>query len=97
MEKIKIKKTDNTIIDIRKTEDTEFELTNKKGETRTIIVREYYSNSEYGGYDNEETLYHKLGTSDFEITDWEQWVIDMFGEEVDADTLIDDIREKCNN
>ena len=95
---IVIKKTDNTIVNKRVTEDTEFDLTNSKGETRTIIVREYYdSGSEYEMAESEETIYHKLGTSDFEITDWEQWVIDMFGEEVDADTLIDDIREQCNN
>ncbi len=97
MEKINIKKTDTREVSVQKTEDTEFDLTNSKGEVRTIIVREYYSNSEYGDYDNEETLYHKLGTSDFEITNWEEWVLEMFGEEVDADTLIDDIREACNN
>ena len=70
---IVIKKTDSTIVNKRVTEDTEIDLTNSKGETRTIRVREYYeSGSEYEMAESEETLYHKLGTSDFEITDWEQ-------------------------
>lgn len=95
---IKIKKTGSEIVNLRKTEDTEFELTNKKGETITIMVRERYdSGDEYQMAESEETIFHKLGTSDFEISNWEEWVLEMFGEEVDADTLIDDIREKCNN
>ena len=98
MKKIKIKKTGSEVVNLRRTEDTEFDLTNDKGEVRTILVREFYdSGDEYQMAESEEYIYHKLGTSDFEITDWEQWVIDMLGEEVDADTLIDDIREQCNN
>jgi hypothetical protein len=99
---MKIEKTNNTIISIRKTEDTDFTLTNNKGETREITVREFYSDSEYEGYESEETIMDKSGE---EINNFDEWLLEFMGcpvdsdnePEADPDDLIDEIRELCNN
>ena len=99
---MKIEKTNNTIISLRKTEDTDFTLTNNKGEKREITVREFYSDSEYEGYESEETIMDKQGN---EIEGFDEWLMEFMGcpidsdnePEADPDDIIDEIREKCNN
>lgn len=88
---IKIEKTDEQVISIRKTTETTFTLTDKDGKEREIKIGNYNQDDEIAGWDSDETIY----CDNENITDYfEDWVAKELGEEVDADNLLDEMREQ---
>jgi FKBP-type peptidyl-prolyl cis-trans isomerase (trigger factor) len=92
---MKIEKTSEEIVRMRKTTSTLFTLTNKKGESKEIEIQNYYQDDDLAGYESEETITvinDKVPNED--ITDtFDDWALE-FDPEEDPDTLIDNLREQ---
>jgi len=91
---MKIEKTNEEITNIRKTTVYDFILTNDKGEEKEIRISTYYCDDEMTGYDNDETFYEVNDKRETEIDSWEDFVEKFFGEDADADEILDEIHDK---
>ena len=90
---MEIKKTDQEITSMVKTTMTYFTLTNDKGEELDVSIEDYYCDRD-GSYDQEETIWNESEKK--EIKDWEEWCINFFGEDIDPDNVIDEMRDLIN-
>jgi hypothetical protein len=91
---MKIEKTNEEITSIRKTTQTDFTLTNSKGESKEIQIVNYTCDDGNCNYENEETILDmSVGKYGEDITDLMEW-LEKFEPEADADDLLDEIREK---
>jgi len=86
---IKIEKTNEQVLSIRKTTEATFTLTDKKGREIELVINNYNQDDEIAGWDNDETI----TCDDIVIDDFNEWVENTLGEEVDADSLLDEMRD----
>ena len=87
---MEIKKTSQKITSMVKTTMTYFTLMNDKGEELEVSIEDYYSDRD-GSYDQDETIWDESEKK--EITDWEEWSINFFGEDTDPDEVLDEMRD----
>jgi hypothetical protein len=87
---MKITKDSQEIVSMVKTTRTYFTLTNDKNEELEVSIEDYYCDRD-GSYEQEETIWDE--GKNVEITDWEEWCINFFGEDTDSDEVIDELRD----
>lgn len=90
---MKITKDSQEIVSLVKTTRTYFTLTNDKNEELEVSIEDYYCDRD-GSYEQEETIWDE--GENVEITDWEEWCINFFGEDTDPDEVIDELRDLIN-
>ena len=99
---MKIEKTHNEIISFSKVEETDYLLTNNKGEEKELTIRTFYNDDSRSCPEQEETLYDGNYK---EIEDWEDWIMNFMGcpegsdnePESDPDDILDELRNKYND